>query len=38
VANPAETTKFFKGSMDQFRIFSVPLSDAEVTTLYDNEK
>jgi hypothetical protein len=38
VANPAETKKFFKGSMDQFRIFSVPLSDAEVTTLYDNEK
>jgi hypothetical protein len=38
LANPAETKKFFKGSMDQFRIFSVPLSDSEVASLYDNEK
>jgi hypothetical protein len=34
----AEQKKFFKGSLDQFRIFSVPLSDAEVEMLYDNEK
>lgn len=38
LANPAEQKKFFKGSLDQFRIFSVPLSDAEITMLYDNEK
>ncbi len=38
LSNPAETKKFFKGSIDQFRIFSVPLSDAEVMSLYDNEK
>lgn len=38
VANPAESTKFFKGSLDQFRIFSVPLTDEEVAALYDNEK
>jgi hypothetical protein len=37
-ANPPETKKFFKGSLDQFRIFSVPLSDEEVSTLYNNEK
>ena len=33
-----EGKKFFKGSIDQFRIFSVPLSDSEITALYDNEK
>ncbi len=38
LANPAESKKFFKGAMDQFRIFSVPLNDAEVEMLYDNEK
>jgi len=37
-ANPAETKKFFKGSLDQFRIFNVALSESEVATLYDNEK
>lgn len=36
--NAAEQKKFFKGSLDQFRIFSVPLNDAEVQMLYDNEK
>lgn len=36
--NPAESKKFFKGSLDQFRIFSVPFTDSEVTQLYDNEK
>lgn len=36
--NTAEQKKFFKGSLDQFRIFSVPLTDAEVQMLYDNEK
>lgn len=38
LANPAETKKFFKGAMDQFRIFSVAFTDEEVQTLYDNEK
>ena len=38
LSNPAETKKFFKGAIDQFRIFSVPLSETEVSTLYDNEK
>jgi hypothetical protein len=33
-----EAKKFFKGSLDQFRIFNVALSDSEVATLYDNEK
>jgi hypothetical protein len=37
-ANPAESKKFFKGAVDQFRIFTVPLSAAEVQSLYDNEK
>lgn len=37
-AAAAEAKKFFKGYVDQFRIFSVPLNDAEVTSLYDNEK
>jgi hypothetical protein len=37
-AAAAEAKKFFKGYIDQFRIFSVPLSDSEVTSLYDNEK
>ncbi len=33
-----EGKKFFKGSLDQFRIFSVPFTDSEVGQLYDNEK
>jgi hypothetical protein len=38
ISNPAETKKVFKGAIDQFRIFTVALTDTEVTTLYDNEK
>ena len=38
VTNPPEQMKFFKGSLDQFRIFSIPLSDTEVQMLYDNEQ
>jgi hypothetical protein len=30
--------KFFKGSLDEFRIFSIPLTEADVLTLYNNEK
>lgn len=30
--------KFFKGSLDEFRIFSIPFSEADVLTLYNNEK
>ena len=37
-AADAEAKKFFKGSLDQFRIFNVALSSSEVTALYDNEK
>jgi len=37
LANPAESKKFFKGAIDQFRIFSVPLSATEVATLYNSE-
>jgi hypothetical protein len=33
-----EKKKFFKGSIDQFRIFNVALTSEEVTQLYDNEK
>ena len=36
--NPAESKRFFKGSLDQFRIFNVALSDADIMELYDNEK
>jgi hypothetical protein len=35
---PDEERKFFKGAIDQWRIFSVPLTDDEVNTLYENEK
>ena len=38
LTNPAEGQKFFKGGIDQFRIFNVALTDAEVQTLYDNEQ
>ncbi len=37
-ANPAESKKFFKGAIDQFRIFDISLSDADVSELYNNEK
>ena len=37
-SNPAESKKFFKGAIDQFRIFDVALTATEVATLYDNEK
>ena len=37
-ANDAENKKFFKGALDQFRIFNMPLSDEDVALLYDNEK
>jgi hypothetical protein len=33
-----EAKKFFKGSLDQFRIFNVALSATEVAALYNNEK
>jgi len=35
---PPEQVQFFIGALDQVRMFSVPLSEAEVQTLYDNEK
>jgi len=38
LANTAENKKFFKGAIDQFRIFSVALTDAEIETLYNNEQ
>lgn len=38
LGNPAETKQFFKGAMDQFRIFDVALTDADIQMLYDNEK
>lgn len=38
LTNPAEGQKFFKGGIDQFRIFNLALTDAEVQTLYDNEQ
>jgi hypothetical protein len=37
-ANEAEKKKFFKGALDQFRIFNMPLNDADVQLLYENEK
>ena len=38
LSNPAENKKFFKGAIDQFRIFDTPLSDEDVLSLYENEK
>jgi len=38
MSNPPEQKQFFKGSLDQFRIFSVPFTDDEVMTLYNNER
>lgn len=38
LAATAETKKFFKGAIDDFRIFSVAFTDTEVATLYDNEQ
>lgn len=38
LTNAAEQKKFFKGSLDQFRIFNIALSENEVQFLYNNEK
>lgn len=38
LAATAETKKFFKGALDEFRIFSVAFTDSEVATLYANEQ
>lgn len=38
LANPAESKKFFKGAMDEFRIFNIALTSDNVKILYDNEK
>ncbi|MFY0601394.1 MAG: Ig-like domain-containing protein [Cyclobacteriaceae bacterium] len=38
LSNAANQKKFFKGGVDEFRIFSIPFSDADVKMLYDNEK
>lgn len=38
LAAAAEDQKFYKGAIDQFRIFKVALTDAEIQSLYDNEK
>ncbi len=34
----AEGKKFYKGAIDQLRIFTVALNDAEVAMIYENEK
>lgn len=38
LSNDAEQKKFFKGSMDEFRVFSTPFSDADIAELYNSEK
>lgn len=38
LSNPPESKQFFKGSLDQFRIFSVPYTADDVNNLYENEK
>ena len=38
LAATAEAKKFFKGAIDEFRIFSVAFTATEVATLYDNEQ
>lgn len=36
--NDAEAKKFFKGALDEYRIFDMAFSDADVEELYNNEK
>lgn len=38
LTNDAENKKFFKGAVDQVRVFNVALNDADIKMLYDNEK
>lgn len=36
--NDLEQKKFFKGSLDEYRVFDMAFSDADVEELYNNEK
>ncbi|MEP1893266.1 MAG: hypothetical protein ABJJ14_16400, partial [Cyclobacteriaceae bacterium] len=38
LTNDAEQKKFFKGAIDQVRIFSTVMNDADILSLYENEK
>lgn len=38
LTNDAEQKKFFKGAIDQVRVFSTVMNDADILSLYENEK